>query len=260
MYKKIILYFDGYFFCLLFNLRAFFKLLKIRFKYEKQNNRFIALEDDFYMYFFHKKQAIYAYYNGLRKRSINLNIDYFLDQIDFKDGDIVIDCGANVGDLSLYFHYNNIKIKYFGYEPSPLEYLCLKENLQNHSTYNIALWDKKSDLDFYVSSQNADSSLIEPYSYENIIKVETQRLDNLFKNIDIKLLKLEAEGAEPEIVFGAKGILNKIKYISADLGFERGKKQESTFAEVNNFLMSNNFLLVKVSQKRLTAIYKNINF
>ena len=260
MYKKFILYFDGHLFCILFNIRAYLKSLNVRFKYEQKNKKYAVIEDKICMYFFHKKQSIYAYYYGLKNRSENLNTDYFLDQINFRNGDTIIDCGANVGDFSLYFNYKKINIRYFGYEPSPSEYLCLKENLYNHYTHNIALWNKKSVLDFYVSSQNADSSLIEPHSYEKIIKVKTERLDNLFKNTKIRLLKLEAEGAEPEILLGAKSILHEINYISADLGFERGKMQESTFEEVCNFLLKNNFVLIKISQKRLTALFKNINF
>ena len=60
----------------------------------------------------------------------------------------------------------------------------------------------------------------------------------------VKLLKLEAEGAEPEILMGAENKLELIQYIAADLGFERGKKEESTYKQVTNFLLSRGFILV----------------
>ena len=44
----------------------------------------------------------------------------------------------------------------------------------------------------------------------------------------IKLLKLQAEGAEPEVSKGSLNSLKNIKFITADLGPERGLNQEST--------------------------------
>ena len=58
-------------------------------------------------------------------------------------------------------------------------------------------------------------------------------------------------------VIGCGNLLNQIEYISADLGFERGKKQESTFLSVTNFLLKNNFELVEVNLIRITALFKN---
>ncbi|MEL0207958.1 MAG: FkbM family methyltransferase [Gammaproteobacteria bacterium] len=76
---------------------------------------------------------------------------------------------------------------------------------------------------FYVDSDGADSSLFMPANFENEIKINCNRLDNLqFNKTNIKLLKLEAEGAEPEIIKGAGEILKKTEFVSADLGPERG--------------------------------------
>ena len=83
-------------------------------------------------------------------------------------------------------------------------------------------------------------------------------LNNQFLN-KIKLFKLEAEGAEPEILLGCEPILHNIEYISADVGFERGIKQKSTLPEVNNFLMKNGFELVKNGRSRIVCLYKNKN-
>ena len=38
-----------------------------------------------------------------------------------------------------------------------------------------------------------------------------------FQNRKIKLLKLEAEGAEPEVIIGSLKVLKYIDYIAADL-------------------------------------------
>ena len=62
-----------------------------------------------------------------------------------------------------------------------------------------------------------------------------------------KLLKLEAEGYEFDVLTGAKKSLEKIKYITADLGFELSNNTESSFDDVNKFLLQNilNLLIVQ---------------
>ncbi len=53
--------------------------------------------------------------------------------------------------------------------------------------------------------------MIEPNAYSEIINVEVSRLDDLIKELKlapVKLLKLEAEGYEPEILRGLSGCLN----------------------------------------------------
>ena len=70
----------------------------------------------------------------------------------------------------------------------------------------------------------------------------------------IKLLKLEAEGAEIEVILGAKNILKNIEYISADLGYERGKLEKSTLIPVTNFLLKNNYELVDFNIDRVVAL------
>ena len=76
---------------------------------------------------------------------------------------------------------------------------------------------------------------------KNIIQFidQTTTLNKFFKKSKlgkIKLLKLEAEGYEPEILLGANKILDKIEYIAIDGGYERGKNSEETLSSQLNFL------------------------
>jgi hypothetical protein len=92
-----------------------------------------------------------------------------------------------------------------------------------------------------------------------LFKFYCVRLDS-FIDVDkkIKLLKLEAEGSELDVLKGATKILQNIEYISADLGFEINNNTESSFIEVNQFLIKNGFELIK-SHKRWVFLYKNKN-
>lgn len=209
--------------------------------------------------FRHEKQGHLAYSDGFLARAENLGQAYFLDSIDFRDGDTVFDCGANLGDLMLWFKHKGLAVNYVGFEPSPVEYDCTRQNVAPHTVHNVGLWNADDELTFYVSSQGADSSLIEPAEYDEKITVQTKRIESFVEG-KVKLLKLEAEGAEPEILEGAGEALKDIEYISADLGFERGKAAASTLVPVTNFLLSRNFELMNVRHRRICALYRNKAF
>ena len=256
-YRKIAVKSNGVIFCFLFNLRALIRNKGVRFYFNKSENIYIAKSQKYKRYFFAKYQNYNCYSNGIEARGISLGQEYFLPSIKFSDTDTVIDCGANVGDLKIYFDEKELNINYIGIEPSPKEYFCLAKNVTPSETYNIGLWDENCSLDFYVSSHNADSSFFTPQTYTEKVVIPTKRLDSFF-NGPIRLLKIEAEGAEPEVLMGCEQLLARVDYISADLGFERGVLQESTLAPVTNFLLKHNFELINFSSPRICALYKRV--
>lgn len=75
----------------------------------------------------------------------------------------------------------------------------------------------------------------------------------------ITLLKLEAEGSEPEILMGAEEYISIIKYIAVDGGPERGVYKEETLSKVINFLLSHNFelLCTDLNSKMGRALFRN---
>ena len=85
------------------------------------------------------------------------------------------------------------------------------------------------------------------------------------KNEHIKLLKIDAEGSELNVIIGAKNLLSNIEFISVDLGFENydaeTKKYISTLGPVVNYLFQNNFELLDTFRlTRKTYIFKNKKF
>ena len=83
---------------------------------------------------------------------------------------------------TLWFDINEISINYIAFEPSPVEFECLKFIIQDSEKksicYNIGLWNKDHNLSFYLSSQNADSSFIEHKEYQDVLTINAERLDN----------------------------------------------------------------------------------
>lgn len=256
IYKYIALNFGDIIFVSLFNLRSFIKRNDTRVSFKKIDNFFLAKSSKFSRYFSSKEQTYNCFDNGLSDRAFTIGKNYHLDKIDFHHGDTIIDCGANIGDLKLYFEVNNLLVEYIGIEPSFDEFKCLEKNVYPSKVYNAALWSSNQKIDFYLSSSNADSSIFQPSKFDEITQVDALRADSIFSK-NIRLLKLEAEGAEFEVLQGCSEILDLIEYISADLGQEKGVLEESTLIPVTNFLLKNGFEIHSIDFKRFTVLFKN---
>ena len=183
--------------------------------------------------------------------------DYCLNELDFSSESLVVDCGANVGELFLSLKNNkDVEVNYFAYEPDERSYLSLKKNISNNSNiYKIALSDKSQERSLFLDTEGGDSSL-ENFGSSEKIKVNSKRLDE-YDYQDIYLLKIDAEGHELEVLRGSEQLLNKIKFISVDYGLEKGLEKRSTITEVTNFLFENNFILHKANVIRNTGLFVN---
>jgi FkbM family methyltransferase len=243
-----------------FNIHAYFKNMPERVYLDDEQN-FVIRANGVQKYFISPKSAKWGFWSGISGRGKSIGSGYFLDLIEFNDGDLIIDCGAQVGDLLIYFENHKIKIEYVGFEPSFAEFKCLLKNTAPHKVQNFGLWHESNILEFYVSSLNADSSFIEPKEFTRIVKVPVKRLDEVERR-RIKLLKLEAEGAEIEVLRGCENILRNIEYIAADCGFERGIKEENTFPDVINYLTARGFMVLKMiaPSGRNTVLFYNTKF
>ena len=141
--------------------------------------------------------------------------------------------------------------------------LNINLNCQNTTLINKALGKEKSVLDFFIASGKGDSSLIEPKEYQEVMKIEVISLNELMNKLainKIKILKLEAEGFEPEILSGIGNRIKDIEYIAIDGAYERGKKEEQTFTTITNFLINNGFEISDIYFSWYRALFRNINF
>ncbi len=218
--------------------------------YDKKNKIFIA-----------RRQYLKLYSKGIKSRNDLLTNQYFLNTIDFNKNDFVIDVGANIGEVSLILA-KDFQCKILSIEPEEKEFNCLKFNLNGFdSNYiNVPLWSEEKEISFYSANEDLDSSCFETEGYTEIVKKNALTLSKIIKDFNIekiKFLKLEAEGAEPEILLGGLKDLNKIEYICVDVGPERGLKYETTLVETVNILKTNNFEFLKMGHPRLNCLFKN---
>ena len=247
--------------CYLQNIFLFLHGSKLRFYFDKKNKLFFAKEGDLIRHFNSMERGFYYYKRSLILRGESLAYSYCLQNIQFNPDDIVVDCGANYGDLFLYLKGKIKEENYIAFEPGTLEYNCISKSLPKAKNLNLGLSNHEAELDFYISSDSGDSSLSEPKSYSKIIKAKFITLDSflLSSNInEFKLLKLEAEGWELEILEAAVEFIKSCEYIAVDGGRERGKKQELTLHKVNNYLKDKNFEMIDINGPAYRALYKNL--
>ena len=263
-YERMIRRFEGRTFAALASLgSALCGQTRQRIGFDRAANEFVC-DGPIPHRFAHKRRAR-LFLDGTLARGRELGEDYLLGNIRFDDGDIIVDCGANIGDLGLYFAAIRQKVRMIGFEPSPVEYGLLVKNLEANpyiepiGVHNVALWERTAaGIDFFVKSQTADSSIIPIADFDQKITVSCRRLDEVLSRRPYRLLKLEAEGAEPEILRGATGVLDCFDYVTVDAGFERGVKQETTAPEVTRFLFANGFELIDLTPKRVTLLFRRI--
>ena len=244
------------------NAKTFVILFNLYSRLKKSNNRINLKKNRFYntevdWRFSHQKQGIYAYGKGFKKRKQELLSQYLVENIKFSDDDIILDVGANNGDFYLCF---DKKIKYYAYEPSPEVFSNLEYNVKGQNLFNLALSNSENkNVNFYLSDEFGDSSILEISNFTKQISVKTTSLDNEISKIQkkIKLIKIEAEGFEPEILYGLKKYLSDVEYITVDCEFERGTYNKSTLAECSNYLINNNFKMIDFGLPRVVALFQN---
>lgn len=207
------------------------------------------------------RRGLKLYSSGLEARGRTLFDAYRLENIDFKPDDYVVDCGANYGDLWLELRHRISPENYIAVEPSPPEYSALQKNLPKaRITVNKALGAVNGSMEFFQQDETGDSSLVEPPKWEKKVVVQVVTLDSLVRSLkipEVKLLKLEAEGFEPEILLGAGEMLRKCHYVAADGGYERGISKDQTFTTISNYLAERGFEMIDIFLPWGRVLFKN---
>ena len=207
------------------------------------------------------RQGRYNRYKRGIKHGINaLASDYHLDRLEGLDGGTFIDCGANVGELGIWAKSRNMK--YIAFEPEHLEADCCDQNNFGGKALTIrkALWKETTTLEFFHKADTADSSAFSVHDYTSKTFIPATRLDDELDPTKLThpiIFKLEAEGAEPEVLEGAENFLTLADYVTVDCGYERGEGQDHTFIEVNNILSSAGYRIVSAQfGVRVTLLFQ----
>ena len=253
---NILVFFPDWLFCFVWNLILLMINNSVRISLIK-DDRLLVKDKIQSIEIVHKKRFEF-YLQNISKRLDHISYEYMLDSVKFSPGDIIVDCGANVGELIYSFHQKNIAINYIAFEPESSSFSSLTMNtnqFENSISHKIALSDFEGNVDFFIDSLGGNSSL-EYFGNNEKVSIETKKLDS-YNLKNIKLLKVEAEGHEEEVLKGALKSINYTEFISVDYGPEKGTNQESTISQVIKLLHDNNFQLVQSSKHRQIGLFKN---
>ena len=148
---------------------------------------------------------------------------YYDKAHDIKNGDIVVDIGANIGEFSIWAGRKTPGGKIYAYEPYGPSFLRLIKNVKRNGLTNIvsinqAVAAKNGNLNFYINDMSPvynslyKTNLTVNENSVNAVTLENIFIDNKLKNIDF--LKIDAEGSEYEILLHAPAaLLQKINKI-----------------------------------------------
>lgn len=126
-----------------------------------------------------------------------------------KKGDVVIDCGANIGYFSLLAAKLRATVTAFEPEINNCNYLRKNTYINNYSITSIcaAVSNKNGISKFTFSSKDSGSHYLGDDGGVNVITVTLDSLfgNNIYSKVD--LVKLDIEGAEPLAYEGMKSVI-----------------------------------------------------
>ena len=145
-------------------------------------DKYYKESENFQKIYFPNKRILRVVKNT--KKHLDLVFQYYcLDSVELQNGDLIIDCGANVGEVYLSMLSNNIKCKYIAFEPDKITFNSLEGylgtikdyiNIPNEKFKNISLDLKQqvnngtiqmeSELYNHVRPKGIISKKIRPYN------------------------------------------------------------------------------------------------
>jgi len=136
-----------------------------------------------------------------------------------KAGDIVLDCGANVGVYTRVALESGAKLV-VAIEPAPENIACLKRNFPAEIAsgrvvvYEKGVWDKDDLLPIQIDPRNsaADSFLIHREGGVEGARIPLTTIDKLVAELMLErvdYIKMDIEGAEQRALIGARATLAK---------------------------------------------------
>src|SRR5215216_3171654 len=215
-----------------------FKMPKYNYEFYCRNNK-----DDFQIMTFHEDDIIEHNFTP-------------------KNGDIVIDVGAHIGPYTLKASkLVGLNGKVVAIEAAPDNFDILNRNIQlnkltNVIALNYAVYSKEDKIRLYLLKVDKSSYtkynivMIDRAQYnneKNFVEVKANTLDYLLQSNGIKheqvnWIKIDVEGAEFDVLKGAKNILSKSGNISLLIEIHNLTTHNTTLYEpIKEFLNSYNF-------------------
>jgi len=162
--------------------------------------------------------------------SLNLSFDENFEPVEtafiktqIKEGDTVLDIGANVGYFTLKFaRLVGPTGRVYAFEPDPTNFAILQKNIAANGYTNVVLENKavsnvSGPIQLYLSDNAADHRIYDSKeaTVRQTIPIDAVRLDDYFRDRSEKIdfIKIDTQGADYAVVKGASRLLNVNRHI-----------------------------------------------
>jgi FkbM family methyltransferase len=152
---------------------------------------------------------------------------YDFEPIPFEKGDVVLDIGAHKGMLASYLALRFPGLRIYSYEPVPENFKVLKENLKRNKVegvkpYQLAVTADGRKFPMFPGTHTAEASgfFYEGVAPDRVFEVKSTTVKAILgkhRIKKVKLLKLDCEGAEHEILANSKAWIKKVEYLRGEI-------------------------------------------
>lgn len=182
------------------------------------------------------------------------------------DGGLIVDVGANVGAWSEAVLRVHPQAEILALEPSPDARQTLERRLAKYPKATIdprAAGTRPGRSTFYLTEASHNASLHRPLATTNELygwgwdvarhmEVEVVDLDSLVGRRDVQLLKIDAQGAEKEVLLGAQRVLSRTAAILIEVTMVSHYEGDTIFPWLHDHLTNAGFQLSAFSQPFLS--------
>ena len=168
----------------------------------------------------------------------------------------VFDIGAAVGDTAESFLKEFPLAEIYCFEPLPDSFSRLQKRVGKHGKvhlFNLGLSNASGEAKFYVVPYRDSSSMIPPVnigvSAEKEISVPVRRLDDVVCELGVShidFMKVDVEGAEKEMLEGAKESLKITDHVFIEISPLRKGKHSRDYIDVFGYLHDSGFSLAGI--------------
>ena len=151
---------------------------------------------------------------------------FLVEDLELREGDVVIDAGANLGWFSLLLDRASPEgVTIYAFEPDPVNFALLEENAERNGADGVvpvptALTDRagREPLFLYPDKNRGRHSLARMSGAEGTVEVPTTSLEAFWRERGLEsrspaLLKIDVEGSEIRVLEGAGSLLERFRVV-----------------------------------------------